>query len=220
MCIRDRYRGIKVVGSLIWGAIKAAPFAIAAYLLWYYFSKKGQTGYPRCLDMTIPKEDWEKIYKEGRDHILNSDTGIEDVDNNGGGRFYQDGRFETENKKFKGKWEKKGDIISIVLDDKTEYSMPCQEIETDEELEVEKGWDGTYVKQDNFPFGLGSQNSKIADIQFCLGLDDDGRFSPQLQTKLEELGYGSEITNSVYNQIMKKCGMGKQQRGYLSSFVK
>ena len=133
------------------------------------------------------------------------------------------GKFETDNLKFVGKWvEDKEYGVVIKLDNGDEYPMSCEGMiqtnpKNDEKLI--KGWDGVTFKDVNsFPMKLGDRNTDIiSDVQLCLGLPNDGRFTYELEDELEENNYGKILTHSVYKNIMKKCGAGHQESGYIEN---
>jgi len=69
------------------------------------------------------------------------------------------------------------------------------------------GTGGTTFKEcTDFPYTKGCSSSIVAEVQKCLGLSDDGKFGSKTEAKLKELGYGTEITQDVYNKIKEKCG--------------
>jgi hypothetical protein len=63
-----------------------------------------------------------------------------------------------------------------------------------------------YTACTDFPYKKGCSSTIVAEVQKCLGLPDDGKFGPKTEAKLNELGYGTEITQDVYNKIKEKCG--------------
>jgi hypothetical protein len=63
-----------------------------------------------------------------------------------------------------------------------------------------------YTACTDFPYKKGCSSTIVAEVQKCLGLPDDGKFGPKTEAKLKELGYGTEITQDVYNKIKEKCG--------------
>jgi hypothetical protein len=63
-----------------------------------------------------------------------------------------------------------------------------------------------YTACTDFPYKKGCSSTIVAEVQKCLGLPDDGKFGPKTEDKLKELGYGTEITQDVYNKIKEKCG--------------
>lgn len=227
------YYLIKTVGmapGLIWSLMKLAAVVGIAYYIWKIFTENGKTGYPDCLSKNIPADDFEKMVDEGRDHILNTDTGNEFIDSNGGGKFYQSGKFETENGKFKGNWKEKPEVgIVVMTEDGTEYPISCEglvefdpitpetEVGTDQTI---MNWDGTFNECSDFPMTLGCENIDIiGKVQRCLGLLEDGKFSIELLKKLQSNNYGNTLTQSVYDRIMSKCGMPEQESGFASSFI-
>ena len=63
-----------------------------------------------------------------------------------------------------------------------------------------------YTACTDFPYKKNCSSSVVAEVQKCLGLPNDGKFGPKTEAKLKELGYGTEITQDVYNKIKEKCG--------------
>jgi hypothetical protein len=216
-------RTVTMAPSAIWKLFKTLfklGLGLAvAYYIWKYFTGKGEIGYPDCLSKNIPAEDFKKMVEEGREHVLITDTGNEFIDSNGGGRFYQNGKFETENEKYYGSWKEDKTVgIVILLSNGDEEVMSCEGI-VDFELDTEET-EITYKPKSDFPFGLGDENKEIiGSVQRCLGLAVDGKFSFELQKALEDNNYGSTLTKSTFKLIMKDCGAGEQTSGYLSSLI-
>jgi hypothetical protein len=220
MTIMSLLKGVALIPSKLWGLLKTCLKLglgiAAAYYIWKYFTENGSTGYPPCLGKNIPVEDFEKMVEEGREYILNTDTGNELIDSNEGGRFYQDGKFETENEKYKGTWKEDSKSgILIVLDNGDELTMSCEgmvDFELDTE-EIDK------FKKD-FPMSVGDENLEIVgSVQRCLGLSADGVFSSELEKAMKDNNYGSVLTQSTYRRIMSDCGQAEQSSGYLSSLI-
>jgi hypothetical protein len=189
-----------------------------------------KTGYPDCLSKNIPSEDFEKMYNEKRDHILNTDTGNDFIDDNGGGKFYQNGSFETENGKYKGGWKEDDNLgIVITLQNGDEHVMSCEgtqdwgdeePVEPKQKTEKEQivsNWNGTYTECDDFPMELGCKNDGIiGTVQICFGLPKDGKFSPKVLDALEKKGYGYTLSYDIYKRIQSECGMGESESGFAS----
>jgi len=216
-----------------------------AYYLWHYMNKKFGI-YPKCLSPdNIPKSDWEKMFNQNLGYVKTSETGNDFIDDNGGGRFYADKKFETENEKFKGTWKNDSDDSDIIvtLDNGEEHIVLCQAIrdfiddrdprETDdddlsktivktpEQIEKEKimsSWNGSYTECEDFPFGIGCKDDEIiGTVQTCLGLPRDGKFSPKVLDALEKEGYGFELTFNTYKKIQSKCGASLSKTGFASN---
>jgi len=64
----------------------------------------------------------------------------------------------------------------------------------------------TYKKCDNFPFVVGCINDKIKTVQKCFDLNNDGKFTIELENKLKDEGYNNTITKDIYDKILMKCG--------------
>lgn len=211
---------VTMVPSAIWklfkNLLKLGLGIAVAYYIWKYFTEKGKIGYPDCLSKNIPAEDFKKMVDEGREHILISDTGNEFIDENEGGRFFQDGKFQTENEKFNGTWKEDSSLgIVVTLSNGDEHTISCEgisEFELDTE-EVDK------FKKD-FPMSVGDENLEVIGmVQRCLGLPDDGVFTPELEKAMKDNNYGSVLTQSTFKRIMSDCGQAEQSSGYLSSLI-
>lgn len=68
------------------------------------------------------------------------------------------------------------------------------------------GGSTSYTTCNDFPYKKGCSSSVVSEVQKCLGLGADGKFGSKTEAKLKELGYGTEITQDVYNKIKEKCG--------------
>lgn len=65
---------------------------------------------------------------------------------------------------------------------------------------------GSYTNCGDFPFIKFCKNTKIAEVQKCLGgLVADGKFGPKTEAALESAGYGTDISEDDYNKIIQKC---------------
>ena len=69
------------------------------------------------------------------------------------------------------------------------------------------GGSTTYKQCTDFPYTKGCSSSVVAEVQKCLGLKDDGKFGPNTEKTLTNGGYGTEITQDVYNKVKEKCGL-------------
>jgi hypothetical protein len=58
----------------------------------------------------------------------------------------------------------------------------------------------------NFPLTKGCKSSKVSEIQSCLGITADGKFGPMTEKTLSSKGYGTSVTQEVYDKIMSNCG--------------
>jgi hypothetical protein len=63
-----------------------------------------------------------------------------------------------------------------------------------------------YTACTDFPYKKGCSSTVVAEVQKCLGLPNDGKFGPKTEKALTAGGYGTEITQDVYNKIKEKCG--------------
>lgn len=245
--IKDMAKGTGNVLAFVvknfWKIFFAATTLTIAYYVWKYINEMANL-YPECLWKNIPKDDFEKMKNAQLKYIKMSETGNEFIDENGGGRFYTDKKFETENGKFKGTWSDDTDLdIIIKLDNNDEQTILCQYVvdkydkrdpredetststevvKTAQQIEKEKiisSWDGKYTECYEFPMEIGCMNDGIiGTVQDCFDIPRDGRFSPQLMDALEQNGYGFTISFDIYKRIQNKCGMSGSQSGSLSIF--
>ncbi len=209
--------------SNFWKIFWLAGSIGVAYYLWNNLNQKIKK-YPKCLYRGQSPDDFKKMYEEKLEYIIITETGNEFIDENGGGRFYIDNTFETDNRKYKGKWSDEDDLdILVTLSGGEEHSLPCSNIsdfedETDireketsvqtEKQKIISSWDGKYEKCDDFPMSIGCINDGvIGTVQICLGLPKDGKFTPKVLDALEKEGYGFELTFDIYKRIQSKCGM-------------
>lgn len=98
---------------------------------------------------------------------------------------------------------------------------------TDSKPEIDKGTefaniDGKKITIDyyvcsSFPFELGCINDKIKRVQSCLEITMDGKFTPEVLSKLKTKGYGDKLTEDVYDKIMKDCGSAPEGSALPSS---
>jgi len=60
----------------------------------------------------------------------------------------------------------------------------------------------------DFPLEFGCKSSKIAEVQKCLGVTDDGKFGPNTKKALEDNKHdvSKGLTKDVYNLIKNNCG--------------
>jgi hypothetical protein len=219
----------------IWKLLALAATGWIAYEIWKILTKGGNTGYPDCLNKAVTPNDADKM--RTRTHILLEKTGNEFIDENGGGNFYLDKKFETENKQHKGTWsyDEKSSEVVVKLDNGDEHTIVCENVpgwDDDEDefpsdpistTQTEKqkiisSWNGSYNECDEFPMSLGCKNEGIiGTVQICLGLPKDGKFSPKVLDALDSEGYGLELTFDNYKLIKGKCGMSSAKSGFASN---
>jgi hypothetical protein len=222
-----------------WKLLFMSGSLLIAYYIWKYLSKGGNTGYPKCLEQAISPNDLEKIRTEKRTHLPLEKTGNEFIDENGGGNFYLDKKFETENKQHKGTWsyDEKSSEVVVKLDNGDEHTIVCENVpgwdDEDEDnnlsddpinvTQTEKqklisSWNGSYNECKEFPMSLGCKNEGIiGTVQICLGLPKDGKFSPKVLDALDSEGYSLELTFDTYKLIKGKCGMPSAKSGFASN---
>ena len=66
----------------------------------------------------------------------------------------------------------------------------------------------TFKECADFPYKKGCSSSVVSEVQKCLGIGADGKFGSKTEKALTDGGYGTEITQDVYNKIKEKCGTG------------
>ena len=130
-------------------------------------------------------------------------------------KFYPDGRVELtspDGVTKEGQWVFENNKINMDFDG-IKNSISCEDIvlPTPEPTPTTTGGggggDGSYKNCTDFPFIKFCKNTKIAEVQKCLGgLVADGKFGPKTEDALESAGYGTDISEDDYNKIMEKCG--------------
>lgn len=199
----------RLVGMTRAKIFKYLLIAGGLYLVWKWWTDEGSAPFPDCISKNIPKEDFEKMVNEGLDYVLITDTGNSTIDQNGGGRFFDDKKFTTGNGKYSGTWsEKDGGIVITVSG--TDYSISCEGMEGSDDTDTDNGGgDGsgtTYRVCDSFPLTKGCKGSKVMEFQKCIGVSSDGKFGPKTEQGLKDKGYSTTVTQEVYDKILKNCG--------------
>jgi hypothetical protein len=74
----------------------------------------------------------------------------------------------------------------------------------------------------DFPFAIGCKSSKIADVQRCIGVTDDGKLGPNTRKALIDNKYDTStgLSKDVYDAVMKNCGNEKKVDSLKSDEVK
>jgi hypothetical protein len=199
----------RLVGMTRAKIFKYLLIAGGLYLVWKWWTDEGSAPFPDCISKNIPKEDFEKMVNEGLDYVLITDTGNSTIDQNGGGRFFDDKKFTTGNGKYSGTWsEKDGGIVITVSG--TDYSISCEGMEGSDDTDTDNGGgDGSgtgYRVCDSFPLTKGCKGSKVSEFQKCIGVSADGKFGPKTEQGLKDKGYSTTVTQEVYDKILKNCG--------------
>jgi hypothetical protein len=57
-----------------------------------------------------------------------------------------------------------------------------------------------------FPLTKGCKGEKVSKIQNCLGIGADGKFGSGTEKSLSDKGYGTTVTQEIYNKIIENCG--------------
>jgi hypothetical protein len=189
------------------------------YLVWKWWTDEGSAPFPECIGKNIPKEDFEKMVSDGLDYVLITDTGNSTIDQNGGGRFFDDKDFTTGNGKYSGTWSEKDGSIVITING-TDYSISCEGMNDDDDNDNGGGNGGggnggggngggnsdSYKVCDSFPLTKGCSGSKVSEFQKCIGVTADGKFGPKTEQRLKDKGYSTTVTQEVYDKILKNCG--------------
>lgn len=198
----------RLVGMTRAKIFKYLLIAGGLYLVWKWWTDEGSAPFPDCISKNIPKEDFEKMVNEGLDYVLITDTGNSTLDQNGGGRFFDDKKFTTGNGKYSGTWsEEDGGVVVTVSGN--DYSISCAGMEDSEDNDTDNSGDGsgtTYRVCDSFPLTKGCKGSKVMEFQKCIGVSADGKFGPKTEQGLKDKGYSTTVTQEVYDKILKNCG--------------
>ena len=185
-------------------AIKYLLGAGLLYWLWKWLTSDEASPFPACLRGKLSGDDASLIQQRGLDNaLIITKTGNADIDAAGGGIFYDDGKFESMNGRYKGNWTGEGPI-TLTIGDKS-YTIECGGSPVPPPPPVPPK-PGKCKPCGNFPFTTWCKNDKIRDIQSCIGAKADGCIGPETEGKLRDKGYSTTITKDVYDKIMKDCG--------------
>lgn len=199
----------RIVGLTRGKIFKYLLIAGGLYLVYKWWIDEGSAPFPDCISKNIPQEDFEKMVSDGLDYVLITDTGNTTIDQNGGGRFFDDKKFTTGNGKYSGTWsEKDGGIVISVSG--TDYSISCEGMSDSDDDNDNGNGDGdsvtTYKVCDSFPLTKGCKGGKVSEFQKCIGVSADGKFGPKTEQGLKDKGYSTTVTQEVYDKILKNCG--------------
>jgi len=199
----------RIVGLTRGKIFKYLLIAGGLYLVYKWWTDEGSAPFPDCISKNIPQEDFEKMVSDGLDYVLITDTGNTTIDQNGGGRFFDDKKFTTGNGKYSGTWsEKDGGIVISVSG--TDYSISCEGMSDSDDDNDNGNGDGdsvtTYRVCDSFPLTKGCKGGKVSEFQKCIGVSADGKFGPKTEQGLKDKGYDITVTQEVYDKILKNCG--------------
>ena len=198
----------RLVGMTRGKIFKYLLIAGGLYLVWKWWNDEGSSMFPDCIGKNIPKEDFEKMVNEGLDNVLITDTGNSTIDQNGGGKFFDDKKFTTGNGKYSGTWSEQDGGIVITVGG-TDYPMSCEGMSDDDTTTDDNSGDGsgtTYRVCDSFPLTKGCKGGKVSEFQKCIGVSADGKFGPKTEQGLKDKGYSTTVTQEVYDKILKNCG--------------
>ena len=204
--IKDKWSKMSRRQKLLWllGA------GVALYFIWDFFTEDA-TEFSDCLKNGVNEADMEKIVADGGENVIRTVTGVKELDAMGGLKFKKDGTVETLSGGKSGTFKDEGSSISITIDGKN-YTMACAEQPPIPVPPVPVP-DPNPVKYkfcSSLPFTKGCKNSKIRDIQNCIGAKVDGAYGPETEAALISKGYPTEITQEVYDKIIANCGKSAQ----------
>ena len=175
----------------------------AGYILWQFFKDETAGVFPDCINNGINETDLQKITEDGGENVIRTSTGVLALDNLGGVKFLKDGSAQTMDGSLTGMWSDSGSNITIVLNGQT-YTMECVStpVITPPIENVT-----SYKSCDSFPLTVGCKGDKVREFQKCInGIKADGYFGPKTQQGLIDNKYPVEVTQEIYDKIIKNCG--------------
>lgn len=116
--------------------------AVGIYLAWRWFVEEGSKPFPDCLRNGISEEDFKVIVEGNASWVKIGKTGNKIIDLEGGGKFWDDGRFSTINGRYDGKWKESGEGIDVIIEG-TVYPISCDKFEPVDKCPEGQTWDGT-----------------------------------------------------------------------------
>jgi len=217
-----------ITGVSIWSLLKFGLIGWGIWEIWKALVNNGETGYPECINQKVTESDVKLM--EGKDNeklgLLIRNTGIKEFDKLGGGRFFQNGKFKTDDGSLEGNWKENSKYGIVININGTDNIMSCDgKITTDLEdsikieipktpldIEIEK-WENEGAKYEECkspPYKLGCTDSKYYDeielIQKCTGYSPvDGRFTPEFLKFLVKNNYPKSLTRSNVEFIAQNC---------------
>lgn len=189
---------------ILWGAAGLG----AAYLLWLSFWGDDDD-IPPCLKALVDSEEKFESYLANGYVVF------------GNYKFYPENKVElasADGMVREGEWsyDESAQQIELEFGDIT-HSIDCPASLIEPSPEDEDGTGGggggtdgsgggSYKNCTDFPFIKFCKNTKIAEVQECLGgLVADGKFGPKTEAALERAGYGTDISEDDYTKIIQKC---------------
>ena len=175
----------------------------AGYILWQFFKDETAGVFPDCINNGINETDLQKITEDGGENAIRTSTGVLALDNLGGVKFLKDGSAQTMDGSLTGMWSDGGSNITIVLNGQT-YTMECVStpVITPPIENVT-----SYKSCNSFPLTAGCKGDKVREFQKCInGIKADGYFGPKTQQGLIDNKYPVEVTQEIYDKIIKNCG--------------
>lgn len=187
-----------------WG--KLALVGGALWLLWYWF-KDEQKIFPTCL-LNLMSEDDLKKSSQGNGEIFVSKLNIPDLDRLGGGKFFTNGDFESQNGSYEGTWEVQNETFLIVVGGQN-FTFECEPEKVKPPVPPPSPEPKKDTKCSTLPMKPGcideSNEGFINKIQECLGLPVTGKLDNVTSSKLKEK-YGVEtLDQDTYDKIIKDC---------------
>jgi hypothetical protein len=116
--------------------------AVGIYLAWRYFVEEGSKPFPDCLRNGVSEEDFKVIVEGDLTWVKIGQTGNKIIDLEGGGKFWDNGRFSTVNGRYDGKWEESDGGIDVIIEG-TVYPISCDKFEPVDKCPEGQTWDGT-----------------------------------------------------------------------------
>jgi hypothetical protein len=191
--------------------LKYLAGAAGLYFLWKWLTSE-KSPFPECLRKRVGTADAEKVKAMGIEALVITKTGNGDIDSAGGGIFYDDGKFNSVNNRYKGTWSEQDGGILIKIGDK-DYVLDCQNIPVPPVPVPPVPTKGKCKPCSSFPMNIWCKSEKIREIQKCIGASPDSCYGPKTEAKLKEKGYSTTITQDVYNKIIKNCGQSATDDG-------
>jgi hypothetical protein len=128
------------------GKSKALKYLLIAggtyYLAWRYFIEEGSKPFPDCLRNGVSAEDFKVIVEGDLSWVKIGQTGNKIIDLEGGGKFWDNGRFSTVNGRYDGKWKESDGGIDVIIEG-TVYPISCDKFEPVDKCPEGQTWDGT-----------------------------------------------------------------------------
>jgi hypothetical protein len=126
------FKYLMIAGGIVGGS----------YLAWRWFVEEGSKPFPDCLRNGISEEDFKVIVEGDASWVKIGQTGNKTIDLEGGGKFWDNGRFSTVNGRYDGKWEESDGGIDVIIEG-TVYPISCDKFPPVDKCPEGQTWDGT-----------------------------------------------------------------------------